>query len=339
MLTDLASRPFPFTCHVVKRTHPRRLFFSVFGLIGFIIITGNWAVNASDDPDWRVRVYFVAFAAPWVLALFLIPFEAGLRHVLPNRIVTLGGATWIVPKFFPVEQLIRIAWAAAPLASGAVLTVNAGPALLTAGAGWIAVGPGFIVLGLIALMDALRPLMRGIKLTPDAITYWRGCGRVTVGWGDLGDAIPTDDVRDRVDRRLLAKWMEHGFGGLSGLVHRKLMERHQWYTPGVKIVIPVEPAEQAPRRAIEWEDGVAPRLLVEVDYLIVEPSALITAILALRDRPELRTLLGTRASKSLFIGPPWRVRRHMYRTQQWWPSGAAPDGTAVDRDGVVKEFQ
>lgn len=72
---------------------------------------------------------------------------------------------------------------------------------------------------------------------------------------------------------------------------------------------------------------------------MVEPSALLTAVLALRDHPELRPLLGTRGSEVLFKGPPWRVRRHLYRTQQWWPEGAVPDGIAVDADGVVKEFQ
>lgn len=110
------------------------------------------------------------------------------------------------------------------------------------------------------------------------------------------------------------------------------------YMPGAKIAVPVERVMAVMLR-VHWEDVDTPRLLLETDHFMVEPSSLLTAILALRDHPELRPLLGTRGSKVLFKGPPWRVRRHLYRTQQWWPKGAVPDGITVDADGVVKEFQ
>lgn len=323
MGTELATRPFPFTCHAVKRTYPRRLFFASLGMIAIVIAVVTLARDLSADPDWQVRVYGNALAAVIVLMVFLAPFSAGFRDVLPNRVVTLRGATWIVPKFVPIEQLIRIAWSSATLVAGSLLTFYAGPAILTSGIRWIGMGPGFVVIGVWGIIDGLFPLMRGIKMTPQGFTYWRLAGTVTLRWDEIGDVISTSDVRDHTERRFLSRFIP--------------FEDYQWYFPGAKIVIPADKA-RATAVPVLWEDENTPRLLLEVDHLIVEPSALITAILALRDRPELRPLLGTRASRHLFVGPPWRVRRHMYRTQQWWPKGAVPDGIAVDRDGVVKEF-
>ena len=324
MRTELATRPFPFTCHAVKRTYPRRLFFAFFGMIAMVIAVVMLARELSGDPDWQVRTYGNALAAVVVGWGLLMPFAAGFRDVLPNRVVTLGGATWIVPKFVPIEQLLRIAWSSAALVAGSLITYYAGPAILTSGIRWIGMGPGFIVFGVWGIVDGLWPLMRGIKMTPQGFTYWRLAGTVTLRWDEIGDAISTSDVRDHTERRLLNRFIP--------------FEDYQWYFPGAKIVIPPDKA-RATRVPVLWEDRHTPRLLLEVNHLIVEPSALITAILALRDHPELRPLVGTRAAKGLFVGPPWRVRRHMYRTQQWWPKGAVPDGIAVDRDGVVKEFR
>lgn len=320
MRTDLTERPFPYTCHAVKK--PAQPFFAFLAIVAFIVFYWSMVV---DTPlaDGRTRLYFSLFVVFWLFCLASLPFSAGIREVLPNRVVVFGGATWITPKLFPIELLLLAGSGAVTLSSGVILTHQFGGfAVFEAGLEWIILGPGFVVLGALMIIDFVWQQLRGIRMTPESITYWRGIGKITLRWDELGDSISTNDVRDHEERRFVPSFMK----------------KYQRFVPGAKIVVPVERVMDAKLR-VHWEDADTPRLLLETDHLTVEPSSLLTAILALRDNPELRPLLGTRESKDLFNGPPWRVRRHMYRTQQWWPKGAAPDGIAVDRDGVVKEFQ
>lgn len=218
----------------------------------------------------------------------------------------------------PLELLLAIGAGLAASASAVLFINDVGGVhqAFQAGQMGIALGPVLAIAGVALILSNLWKQLRGIRMTPESITYWRGIGRITVAWDELGDAISTNDVRDHEGRR----------------------RNQDKYLPGAKIVVPVERAMDVKLR-VHWEDADTPRLLLETDHFAVEPSALLTAILALHDNLDLRPLLGTRESKMLFTGPPWPVRRHMYRTQQWWPKGAAPDGIAVDQDGVVKEFQ
>lgn len=264
MRTDLAARPFPYTCHAVCRpVKPVRAFLLFWVVLAFVLL--YFGPVATQPADERTA-YPVALGAFWLFGMAVIPIRVGFRDVLPNRVVNFRGATWVLPRVGSAELVLLIC--------------------------------------------------AGASMTPESITYWRGIGRITLAWDELGDAESTNDVRDHEG-------------------YRKYLRRYQ---PGAKIVVPPERVSGVKVR-VRWEDFDTPLLLLETDYFTVEPSALLTAILALRDRPELRPLLGPRASKLLFVGPPCRVRRHMYRTQQWWPEGAEPDGIAVDRDGVVKEFQ
>lgn len=323
MRTDLGDRPFPFTCHAVRKpVQPFWAFLtSILGVSLFVILGFNDAlIFPTERPEAETLrlLYFLLLAGVPLVALTIIPSGAGFRGVLPNRTIVTRNATWITPKIAPLELLLIACTGVFLAASGIVLIQIFGGlgAIFAAGLQWIVMGPGFVALGTWTLLYLLWQQLRGIKMTPESITYWRGIGRITLRWDDLGDAVSTNDVRDHEG-------------------YRKYLNR---YMPGAKVVVPVE-SVMGVLLMVRWEDENTPRLLLETDHFTVEPSALLTAILALRDNTELRPLLGTRASKVLFVGPPWRVRRHMYGTQQWWPKGAEPDGIAVDSDGIVKEFQ
>lgn len=315
MRTDLKNRPFPFTCHAVKK--PINPFFMTVGVLVFVVIFVTLVFHPPALEGFN-RPYLLILTGFWVFTFAMIPISAGFREVLPNRVVIARRATWVTPKYIPLELLLPIGMGVSGLASGVLFIHNLGglSSVVERGPLPIVLGPVMVLCGCWLILDNLWQQLRGIRMTPKSITYWRGIGRVTVDWDEFGDAISTNDVRDHEG-------------------YRKHLDR---YVPGAKIVVPVERVMDAKLR-VHWEDADTPRLLLETDHFTVEPSALLTAILALRDNPELRPLLGTRESKVLFAGPPWRVRRHLYRTQQWWPAGAAPEGIAVDRDGVVKEFQ
>lgn len=320
----IEQRPFAFTCHAVKKSdRPLLAFFCGALLLLMILVPGldnDFLFFPTDRPEAEMlRNDYVLLLAGSMLALMpIIPRIVGDRGMVPNWVVVARGATRITPRLVPVDLLCLALVGILMGASGIVLFGVFGGLgeLAEAGLHWILAGPGVIAIGIGIVLHVVWQQLRGIKMTPESITYWRGIGRVTVAWDELGDAISTNDVRD----------------------HEGYRKHPNRYLPGAKIVVPVERVMDAKLR-VHWEDADTPRLLLETDHFTVEPSALLTAILALRDNPELRSLLGTRESKVLFKGPPWRVRRHMYRTQQWWPKGAAPDDVAVDRDGVVNEFQ
>lgn len=320
----IEQRPFPFTCHAVKKSdRPLLGFFCGVLLLLMILVPGmdrDLLYFPTDRPEAEaLRTMYVFLLAGAMLALMpVIPRVVGDRGMVPNWVVVARDATWITPRPVPVDLLCLALTGVLLGVSGVVLFRAFGGLAEMAAAGlhWILAVPLSLVVGMGIVLYVVWQQLRGIKLTPESITYWRGFGRVTVTWDELGDAISTNDVRDH-ER------------------HRKHVDR---YLPGAKIVVPAERVMDARLRVL-WEEVDSPRLLMETDHFTVEPSALLTAILALRDRPELRPLLGTRESKVLFKGPPWRVRRDMYRTQQWWPPGSEPEGVAVGRDGVVKESQ
>lgn len=311
---ELGARPFPYTCHAVKK--PLQPFWTF--LCGLIAIPALLALanNLPNDRGWaKVTLYSLVILG--LCSIALLPSRAGIRHMLPNRVLVVGGSTWITAKVFPVEFILMAVAGAATVAFGVSNTYFDG-FYSTSRIGTIGfmLGPVAMALGSLLIMHVLWQQLRGIRMTPESITYWRGIGTITLRWEELGDAAPTNDVRDHEGYR---RFLDH-------------------YVPGAKILTPVERVLGV-KLMVHWEDVDTPRLLLETDHFTVEPSALLTAILALRDNPELRPLLSTREAKVLFRGPSWRVRRHMYRTQQWWPRGAAPDGIAVDSSGVVKEFQ
>lgn len=320
----IEQRPFPFTCHTTsKMVRPFISFICGIVLLLMILLPGMDAdieMFPTDRPEaeWYRRDFVYLLAAIPLAFLAMTPRNTGYRAMLPNRAVVARGATWVTPRMVPVDLLLLGLAGILLGASGIVVFRIFGSLgeMAEASLHWTIAAPGSIAIGIGVVLHVVWQQLRGIKLTPESITYWRGIGRVTVDWDEFGDAISTNDVRDHEG-------------------YRKHLDR---YVPGAKIVVPVERVMDAKLR-VHWEDADTPRLLLETDHFTVEPSALLTAILALRDNPELRPLLGTRESKVLFAGPPWRVRRHLYRTQQWWPAGAAPEGIAVDRDGVVKEFQ
>lgn len=319
----ISQRPFPYTCHATRK--PTQAFWVVCAGIIFIVFfivvaLDDMPMFATDRPqDTELRkLYYFLFAGFGVVGLARAPSLAGFRDVLPNRVIVARGATRIPARLLSYETLLT-ALAGGMIAASSVVLVaifgGIGP-LVTSGLQGIVFGPVFFVGSLWLVVSTLWKQVRGISMTPESITYWQGLGRITVAWDELGDAVSTNDVRDHEERR-----------------------RHLgMYLPGAKIVVPAERV-MGVRVPVLWEDYDTPRLLLETDYFTVEPSALLTAILALRDTPELRALLGTRESKVLFTGPPWWVRRHMYRTQQWWPKGAAPEGIALEKTGIVKEFQ
>lgn len=316
--TSITNRPFPFTCHAVCT--PMKPVFAFFVVLGGVVLISAFVAMTFDQPEDEPlrRLYFLTWIGFWLCGYAGLPFRLGFREVLPNRVVNVRGATWILPRPAPIELLVSII-AGALVTAGAIIYIQVLgglTAVLGAGTRPVILGPVMACLGASMILVHAWQQLRGIKLTPEGITYWRGIGKITLAWDELGDAVSTNDVRDHEG-------------------YRKHLNK---YMPGAKITVPVERA-MGVRLRVHWEDVDTPRLLLETGYYTVEPSSLLTAILALRDHPELRSLLGTRASRLLFRGPPWRVRRHLYRTQQWWPKGAVPDGIAVDADGVVKEFQ
>ena len=314
MRIDPAVRPFPFTCLAVRKSS--RQFFSVVGLSAFVGLNVFLVFNSLPEERFAPP-YFALVAGMWLCVLAEIPIHAGFREVFPNWVVVTRRSTWVTPKLVPVELLMMVGMGVSGLASGVLVIRNSGgmQATFEGGALSVTLGPVVVCLGAALALSGLWQQLRCIRMTPEAITYWRGIGRITLAWDEIGDVISTNDVRDHEG-------------------YRKYLDR---YLPGGKVVVPVERVMDVKLR-VHWEDVNTPRLLLETDHFAVEASALLTAILALRDNPELRPLLGTRASRVLFIGPPWWVRRHLYRTQQWWPKGQAPDGIAVDAHGVVKEF-
>lgn len=268
----------------------------------------------ADEP--LQRLVYLSWVGVWLCTYAGLPFRMGFRAVVPNRVLVARGATWVLPRLIPVELLVGITAGALAMVSGTscILVLGGLPEALDSGPRGIAMGPFTVALGAALVLVIASHQLRGMRLTPEGITYWRGIGKISLAWDDLGDAITTNDVRDHEEHRRYA-----------GKFH-----------PGAKIAVPADRVMGVPL-PVHWDDAGTPRLLLETEYYRVEANALLTAILELRDRPELRPLLGTRASRALFVGPPWRVRHRMYRTQQWWPAGAAPDGVAVDADGVVKE--
>lgn len=318
MRTELPKRSFPYTCHAVsKPVKPIYAFGLFWGCLAFVLINVVVAQTQSGNQQ-AAKAISLSFSGFWLCAIAVIPVRAGFRDVLLGRVLIIRRATWVLPKFGSVEQLLVMLAGASVMAAGFFYAeLHGWPSVpLDVVDDVTLAGPVIVGLGSCLVLLALWQQLRGIRMTPESITYWRGIGKISLAWDELGDAISTNDVRDHEG-------------------YRKHLDR---YLPGAKMVVPVERVMDVKLR-VRWEDADTPRLLLETNHFMVEPSALLTAILALRDNPELRPLLGTRESKVLFTGPPWRVRRHMYRTQQWWPSGAAPDGIAVDRDGVVKEFQ
>lgn len=306
-----------------KQGRPLVVFLGGVALMLMYLVPGldeSFMLFPTDRPEAEtLRTPYVLLLAGVPLAFMAgIPRAVGDRGMLPNRVVVAGGATWVVPRLVPVD-LLALALVGVLMGSSGVVVfwIFGGPGeVFAAGTQWIFMGPGFIATGVGAVLYVLWQQLRGIRMTPESITYWRGIGRIRLAWDELGDAVSANDVRDHEG-------------------YRKYLDRQ---LPGAKVVVPVERVLDVKLRVL-WEDVDTPRLLLETDYFAVEPSALLTAILALRDDPGLRPLLGTRGSKVLFKGPPWRVRRDLYRTQQWWPKGAAPEGLAVHANGVVKEFQ
>ncbi len=295
----------------------RRAFFTGLGGAGLIAVFAAAALSQPADEPLR-RFFYLSWIGVWLCGYAGIPFRMGFRAVVPNRVVNAQGATWILPRPVPLELLVGITAGVLVVTSGVcyILAIGGMRMVWEFGSYAVVAGPVIVGLGTALVLVLAWQQLRGMRLSPEGITYWRGFGKISLAWDDLGDAVTTNDVRDHEQ-------------------HRRYAEK---YLPGAKIVVPVESVMGVLLR-VHWEDVNTPRLLLEAEYFRVEANALLTAILALRDHPELRPLLGTRESKALFEGPPWRVRRHLYRTQQWWPKGAAPEGIAVDSDGVVKEFQ
>lgn len=318
MRTEVPARPFPYTCHAAYRTgRPVHAYFGAWVCFAFLLL--QFLLLRSVPVDQPAERVFHSLGLVFGLCgLAFLPIRLGWRSMLPNRVVTLCRATWVLPRLGSPELLLGMC-AGATMAGGGILfddvfvrpgsDAKPGEEQLWAGGLPLMIGAAIIAY-------CVWQMLRGMKLTPESLTYWRGFGRITLAWDEIGDVQSTNDVRDHEG-------------------YRKFLHRYQ---PGAKVVVPPERVSVVLLR-VRWEDHYTPRLLLETEHFTVEPSALLTAILAIRDRPELRPMLGTRESKVLFVGPPWRVRRHLYRTQQWWPKGAAPEGVAVDRDGVVVEAQ
>lgn len=181
--------------------------------------------------------------------------------------------------------------------------------LMRGGLRTLILGPGIVGLGIWGLTDFVRNHLRSITMTPELITYRRGLKKITLPWDELGDAISADGVFD----------------------HRGGRAEKNKHVSGAKIVVPAHRLAESQLPVYKDGTGVR-RLLLETDHFNVEPSALLTAILALRDHRELRPLLGTGESKQFFIGPSWWTRRGMRRYQEWWPGAVTPAEAAAGPD-------
>lgn len=318
MPTEASGRTFPFVCHTVRPTRQGFLA-AIVGVLWAVAMFAGARDFASMGPGWEWTYY--SQAAIGLIAPIGAVLSAGYIDMLPNRVRVLPGETVVrAVTISPARALwLVLGWSFGTF--GFANTFLNGPfSLERVGVYGILAGPVALGVGAYMFGEALWKSFRRIRMTPESFTYWRGLGRITLGWDELGDIVTSTDIRDHEPRR----------------EHEDVTKHVPKYLPGAKIAIPADRAGAT--RLPTWTDpdGVV-RLLLDADHFRVEPSALLTVILAMRDHPELRVKLGTRESKLFFVGPPWRVRRHMYRNQQWWPKGAAPDGVEVDADGVVKE--
>lgn len=91
-------------------------------------------------------------------------------------------------------------------------------AVVDLGFDWVVMGPGSILVGAVTMLRMVWHQLRGIKLTPEGIIYWRGIGKITLTWDQLGDAVSTNDVRD----------------------HEGYRRHLNNYLPGAKVAVPVE---------------------------------------------------------------------------------------------------
>lgn len=318
MRTELRGRPFPYVCHAVRPTS-QGFIVAVLG-----VLVAVWAFSAargfeSMGAGWSLTYY--AVAALGALTPIAAIAGEGVVDLLPNRVLRRGSAVFVLPVLVSPRGLLYLVLGAVLGAVGWANTFMDGPFTSErVGIVGLIIGPGNLLFAASTVVLYLWQRVRWIRMTPESLSYRRGFAGITLGWNQLGDAITATDIWDHE----------------SGRGHRDVTRHVPKYRPGAKIVIPSEKASTT--RLPVWSDSEGKqRLLLDAEHFRVEPSALLTAILAMRDHPELREKLGTRESKAFFVGPPWRVRRHMYRTQRWWPEGAAPAGVEVDADGVVKE--
>jgi len=299
----------------------RQIFWGLMGMALWIWFFTYLSLSTPESQVWE-RIHFWALVAWGVIGLISFLGIAGFRRVLPNKVRIGRGATQVCPRLLAVEDLTMVGMGVCTVLVGLANTFFDGPTPLgRAGITGVVLGPFALGVGFYMIFTSLWKRLRGVRMTPDTLTYWRGLGRITLGWNELGEAIPDDNVLNLRPTRA------------HHLLFKKEFEN---FSLGATIVIPAYRAAET-LLEVRWDDDGTARLVLDTEHFRVEPSALLTAILAMRDHPELREKLGTRESKTFFVGPPWRVRRHLYRNQQWWPKGAAPDGVEVDADGVVKE--
>lgn len=318
MRTEPSGRTFPYVCHTVRPTRQGFLA-AIVGVLWAVAMFAGARDFAPMGSGWVWTYYSLAVIGAFAPVGAIL--YAGYIDMLPNRVHVIRGETVVrAVTFSPAKALGIVAgWAIGTF--GFANTFLNGPFSLERwGVIGILTGPAMLGFGVYMIGEVLWQRLRRIRMTPVSLTYWRGFGRITLDWDELGDIVTSTDIRDHE----------------PGREHFDVTKHKPKYLPGAKIAIPAERASAT--RLPTWTDpdGVV-RLLLDTEHFRVEPSALLTAIIAMRDHPELREKLGTRESKTFFVGPPWRVRRHMYRNQQWWPKGAAPDGVEVDADGVVKE--
>ena len=318
MRTDAGVRPFPYVCHAVRPTRQGFLI-AVVGVLWAVVMFAAARSFSSMGTGW-VWTYY-AVAGMGAIAPVGALLGEGYIDMLPNRVGVRRGATVVRPVLVSPAVLAWILVGCSFVVFGFANTVMNGPfSLERVGVLGILTGPVMLGYGGYLIGVVLWQRLRGIRMTPESLSYRRGIGMITLDWDDLGDAITATDIRDHEPRR----------------AHRDVTRHVPTYLPGAKVAIPADKAT-ATRLPVWTDPHGETRLLLDADHFSVEPSALITAILAMRDHPELREKLGTHESRAFFVGPPWRIRRHLYRAQQWWPTGTEPAGVDVDADGVVEE--
>lgn len=310
MRIDASTRPFPYVRHAFRaRESKYSLVVATVALPVLVIVLGR----ALPDEQGAYRTLLACVFAAVLGAVAVYPGRLGFFDVVPNRVRVRNGVTSIWPRV-SLDQMGTTVGAGAAVVLGVTVCHNVGwVEVWRAGTALIGLGPGMLALGMWGLWDVVRTCVRSIRMTPDAITYRMGLRKITLAWDELGDAISADDVGDH-------------------FVSRKGESRadRNLYVPGAKIVVPPDRLFESGLPRYVDEQGVA-RLLLRTDHFRVEPSALLTAILAMRDHRELRPMLGTPESAQFFVGPSWRERRGMYRYQQWWPGGDRSAATgAID---------
>lgn len=310
MLTDASTRPFPYVRYAFKTREPK--YYPVLGavVIPVLVIV---LVRALPNAQGAHRILLACFLAVALSGVALYPARLGFFDVVPNRVRVRHGVTSVWPRV-SLNRVGTLVGSVAIVVLGVTVSHNVGWAeVWRAGPAYIGLGPGMIALGAWSVWDSVRTCLRSITMTPEAITYRMGPRKITLAWDELGDAIATDDIVDHFVNRNGQSRADRNF-----------------YVPGAKVVVPPDRLSESGLPRYVDEQGVA-RLLLQTDHFRVEPSALLTAILAMRDHRELRPMLGTPESKQFFVGPSWRERRGMYRYQQWWPGGGRSAGDSAEQ--------